>query len=232
MSAAALMRTAASQIGETEHPPRSNHTKYWAAMYPAFQGAAWCLCWVQWCLKQNGSVLPCPARFSCGSAEAWARAHGKWLPKTATVRAGDIVIYGNSRAQHVGFVEKSLPGGRIQTIEGNTSPTAAGSQNNGGGVYRKVRSRSWVRGFIRLDMGGTHVPPVAANHPFTTTTRRGDHGAVVMAVQARLIHYGAKITADGSFGPATEGAVKAFQRTHHLTVDGVVGRNTWAALYR
>lgn len=32
---------------------------------------------------------------------------------------------------------------------------------------------------------------------------------------------------DGTFGPATETAVKAFQQAKGITVDGVVGKVTW-----
>lgn len=35
---------------------------------------------------------------------------------------------------------------------------------------------------------------------------------------------------DGIFGANTEAAVRAAQKTHSLTVDGVVGPKTWKAL--
>ena len=39
------------------------------------------------------------------------------------------------------------------------------------------------------------------------------------------------VSIDGSFGAATENAVRAYQRFAKLTVDGVVGRATWNSLY-
>jgi peptidoglycan hydrolase-like protein with peptidoglycan-binding domain len=62
------------------------------------------------------------------------------------------------------------------------------------------------------------------------TLVEGDTGAAVTTLQTRLNVWGAKLTVDGDFGPATLAAVKAFQGAHHLTVDGVVGPQTWAAL--
>jgi hypothetical protein len=53
----------------------------------------------------------------------------------------------------------------------------------------------------------------------------GSDGAAVAAVQRRL-----EIPADGIFGPVTLAAVKSFQRTHGLVVDGEVGPFTRHAL--
>lgn len=35
---------------------------------------------------------------------------------------------------------------------------------------------------------------------------------------------------DGDFGPATEASVKHYQQNENLTVDGIVGKQTWASL--
>lgn len=42
--------------------------------------------------------------------------------------------------------------------------------------------------------------------------------------------YGFSLDVDGSFGADTEAAVKAFQKSKGLTVDGIVGPKTWKAL--
>jgi peptidoglycan DL-endopeptidase CwlO len=58
-----------------------------------------------------------------------------------------------------------------------------------------------------------------------TLLKRGDSGARVAALQRAL-----GITADGEFGNATHKAVRAFQRSHGLAIDGVVGTLTAAKL--
>ena len=67
-------------------------------------------------------------------------------------------------------------------------------------------------------------------HP---TIRRGNKGQAVTDAQKLLKALGYDLGSygvDGDFGRATENAVKAFQKDHNLTVDGVIGPMTWDAL--
>jgi len=41
---------------------------------------------------------------------------------------------------------------------------------------------------------------------------------------------GTALIVDGDFGPKTQAAVKSFQGSHHLNVDGIVGEKTWSKL--
>lgn len=67
------------------------------------------------------------------------------------------------------------------------------------------------------------------------TLRKGDKGSVVKQLQQDLIALGygkymQSYGADGSFGAATENAVKAFQKDNKLSVDGVAGPKTQAKI--
>lgn len=63
------------------------------------------------------------------------------------------------------------------------------------------------------------------------TIKFGDHGIHVVYLQQRITSKGYGVGAiDGKFGIKTLEAVKAFQAENNLTVDGVVGINTWNAL--
>ncbi|HZH15666.1 MAG TPA: peptidoglycan-binding protein [Archangium sp.] len=73
--------------------------------------------------------------------------------------------------------------------------------------------------------------PPASSGGSGPTLREGARGEPVRALQNRLNQLGFNVgAADGSFGPKTEAAVKAFQRAHGLTADGVVGPKTWNKL--
>ena len=49
--------------------------------------------------------------------------------------------------------------------------------------------------------------------------------------EVRIVQRKLGIKADGRFGSGTRAAVRSFQRKRSLSVDGVVGRNTWIALF-
>ncbi len=64
-----------------------------------------------------------------------------------------------------------------------------------------------------------------------TVYRKGSSGETVTLMQKKLKNWGYyNGTIDGVFGSKTEEAVKAFQKKNRLTVDGVVGSATLAAL--
>jgi hypothetical protein len=62
------------------------------------------------------------------------------------------------------------------------------------------------------------------------TVARGHTGERVRTVQYLLRQAGGVLTVDGSFGPATEAAVRAFQGSRGLAVNGVVAGPTWLVL--
>ena len=63
--------------------------------------------------------------------------------------------------------------------------------------------------------------------------QRGMSGPSIRQVQERLNALGAAppLATDGIFGPLTEAAVIAFQRSRGLAADGIVGPLTWNALF-
>lgn len=83
-------------------------------------------------------------------------------------------------------------------------------------------------GVLRCMRYAIHVttPPGPASTPTSPRTLRiGASGMDVERVQRAI-----GVTADGTYGPRTEAAVKEWQRAHGLDADGVFGANSWAAL--
>lgn len=70
---------------------------------------------------------------------------------------------------------------------------------------------------------------IAPEHQFIL--RNGSERIEVELLQWTLDHYGLETTVDGTFGSQTEKNVRQYQADKGLKVDGIVGTNTWAALY-
>lgn len=77
------------------------------------------------------------------------------VQKVSQPLTGDIVRFeftGDQTPDHTGMFEKDLGNGTIQTIEGNTGTVGAvsDSKTGGDGVYRKIRSKSLVKDYLRV----------------------------------------------------------------------------------
>lgn len=100
----------------------------------------WCMAFVSMCFDMAGEI-DAIGGFSYNTDVTKNR-----MKKVSIEDAqrGDVVLFDwdqDGLTDHVGIVEANLGDGWLQTIEGNTSPSNAGSQSAGNGVYR--RQRSW-----------------------------------------------------------------------------------------
>lgn len=62
------------------------------------------------------------------------------------------------------------------------------------------------------------------------TIKYGSSGEEVKKLQTELNKHGYKLDVDGQFGSKTQSAVKDYQKKNNLSVDGIVGENTWGSL--
>ena len=76
------------------------------------------------------------------------------------------------------------------------------------------------------------TPVTQTNTGNTDLLRKGDKGDDVKLLQHRLNILGSQLTEDGIWGVQTDSAVRGYQYRAGLTVDGIVGAKTRAALIR
>jgi hypothetical protein len=73
-----------------------------------------------------------------------------------------------------------------------------------------------------FNLSGAVPGPMTVSRP---TLKLGDSGPSVIDLQNLL-----GISPSGTFGPETDQAVRSFQASHNLVVDGIVGSHTWGVL--
>ena len=79
----------------------------------------------------------------------------------------------------------------------------------------------------------TPIPMVKKTNPYVepkALLKKGMKSDSVKWLQWELVQAGFNIAIDGDFGPATEKAVKSFQKLYNLKIDGIVGGMTRSML--
>ena len=210
-----------------------------------------------WCAAFVSAVgMACDLRdvilphVNCEGMIAAYRAQGRWIEQDDFVpQAGDVIFYdwddngvgdNTGTSDHVGIVV-SVENYYMTVIEGNKSDSVSTRTLAIGSRY--------IRGFAvpdyaskaagdsspapQNDKPAQPVPTKAPDLSFLPTLSRGSTGRSVVVAQGILIALGYSCGpdgADGDLGYNSWNAVCRFQRDHGLTVDGVIGQQTWAKM--
>ena len=187
--------------------------------------APWCDAFVDFVILQMcrhfGFMETTARKVLCGDFDDYTynsvalyKKTGRW---SNTPHRGDQIFFGGSG--HTGMVE-SVNGGTVHTIEGNKADEVRR------GSY-SVNSPSIIGyGRPRYDLITGKI--TAADMPLV---KKGSKGEAVRKLQEMLNAKGYKLNVDSDFGPATDAAVRAYQKANHLEVDGEVGPKTWSSLF-
>jgi hypothetical protein len=142
-----------AHLGITESPPNSNCDSRSDGIRTSQDGCAngtwlryqaWCGCWAWSGLYAAGKVRRGDSWLASVAAIEDAAKAGRtpfkgWTTDGSKARKGDLVVL-FGRGQHVGTV-REVDADYCHTWEGNTSSGSGGSQSNGGGSYKRSRSR-------------------------------------------------------------------------------------------
>lgn len=252
ITAAELLAAAKKEVGVTEYPANSNTVKYNTWFYGrAVSGSdyPWCMAFIQWLFDHAGARLPYITA-GCTSFMTYVRNNRPAQYITENFRAGDIALFDfdgkPEEAEHVGLIT-AVNKTTVETIEGNTSFSTWGSQDNGGAVAEKTREKSIIICAYRPDYDNSVITAgaaasiaqgakIAQEAEFEVTLRelqKGCSGKDVEAMQYLLQANGYKLRtygADGDFGAETDKALREYQQAKGLDPDGICGVKTWTKM--
>jgi peptidoglycan hydrolase-like protein with peptidoglycan-binding domain len=183
-----------------------------------------------WTRASANRTLPATTRFDQPSGPCACPAHGtefvRWVQSTLNnIDNANLPVDGMMNAA----VRNALR--RFQRHRRLPADGIAGPETEQ--ALRKARERTEPRPEPAPDASDSYEFATLDFEPLTSTPtlRNGSRGATVIDLQRRLATAGfSPGVADGIFGSHTDAAVRSFQRARGLSVDGIVGPQTWGAL--
>lgn len=157
------------QVRELHNDNRSPHIDQWLRYLGLPPGLSYCAAFTIWNYHEAGFNLPKYGRV----ASLWKTCQARELTyktfdaeavsmKIERLHPGDIPVWAHGRINaardfngHTGIVLRQLDRTAFLSREGNTMPSNAGNQREGGGVYDRTRGLGFgssfkVVGFIRV----------------------------------------------------------------------------------
>ena len=230
-----ILKILEAEVGYVEG--KNNDNKYGKDY--GWNNVPYCVIFMWWAFKEAGaSEYFCGGtkQASCTKVKEWAQAHNCWVTKD--YKPGDLLLFnfnGKNTPKHIGFLVE-VKNGVYYTIEGNTSPSNSGSQENGDGVWNKQRKLSSIVGAYRPNYAGVpstsknDTKPKYKNIAGLYKLEKGHTGDAVVALQTLLnLRMNAGLVVDGNFGEATEKALNQFIEKYHLNTK-ICERAVWEKL--
>lgn len=208
-------------------------------------GYAWCDVFVDWCFVKAFGVdrakeLLCQPNKSLGAGVYYSANYYKQKKQyyTSNPKAGDQIFFKNSsgNAQHTGLVY-DVDKNYVYTVEGNTS-SASGVIANGGCVRLKkyALNYKYIMGYgrpnykIEEKVVSTYKGIFPKLRLGIFGWKKGDKGNKNIGYIQAFLNWALNLTGtknelkvDNSFGPLTDKAVRLYQKTYDLVIDGKFG---------
>lgn len=170
---------------------------------------------IQW---YTGKALGSSQLYSAANARISISDYKNWANGVVVWRKGHVGIFYSDNGSYYVIEAKGIDYG---TVVSKFDPKK----------WTTGLTFSWISYKYEENIGNNaDYPGINPYEEPTALLKRGSKGVGVRWLQFELRESGFKIEIDGQFGPATDKAVREFQKSAKLEVDGLVGKNTRAAL--
>ena len=172
-----------------------------------------CSAFVTLCYNWAGAPDPNGQGYDGQGYTGTLLSHGVVILKNQAV-PGDVVVYGPGTGDHTAMI-----------VEAGNDPLTVSMGEQGDPSYVRVsQDGRQPQRFLRFNtIGGGQPAPASTPQP-------SQQHIIVPGVSVQQVQAKVGVAQDGAWGPITQGAVLAFQHSHNLTADGIVGPQTWGAM--
>lgn len=149
----------------------------------------------------------------------------------------DEIVNSETNNKVIPQPQENVPKGNVARIQA-TLNERYGLNIGVDNIHGNETKRALVKG-LQTELNKQYHRGLAVDGIFGTNTynacinvHKCAEGNITYLIQAMLVCHSFDIDADGIFGNATENAVREFQKRNGLSVDGIVGKNTFNKLFK